>query len=260
MTMTDAGRDRVAPLAIGTVLGRAFGVMTGNPVTVFAIAFLFGAVPQSLITFFTGVQAGGDQDAQAGLAAIYIGYFLVFILCAALSQAALVRATSAYLDGRVASMGECVRTGIVKALPVIGLSILFMLGLMLGFILLIVPALILLVRWSVATPALVEEDGGVIEAFARSNQLTKGARWHVLFLMIVVLVISWLIAAVALIPAMMIGVRQANATPTVVGVALSLVTSTVTTALWSTVVTSLYFSLRERREGPQTQRLADVFA
>jgi uncharacterized membrane protein len=258
--MSDVGQDRAAPLAIGTVLGRAVGVMTGNPLTVFSIAFLFGALPQVLLTFFTQVNPAGDSLAQAGLVALYVGYFVVFILCSALSQAALVRATSAYLDGRVAGLAECVRAGIGKAIPVIGLSILFTLGLMFGLLLLVVPGIILFVRWSVASAALVEEDGGVIEAFSRSNELTRGARWHVFFLMIIVLVISWLISAIATVPALMAGLDQANAVPTATSIALTLVTSTITTALWSTVVTSLYFSLRDRRDGPRSQQLADVFA
>jgi hypothetical protein len=259
--MSDAARDRLPPLAIGTVLGRAFGVMTGNPLTVFALAFLFGALPSGVAAVFTRFETGGDRDAQAGLAALYIGYAVIFVLCSALSQAALVRATSAYLDGRTAGIGECMRVGIVKALPVIGLITLSVLGIFLGLFVFLVPGIMLLVRWAVVTPALVEEDCGVTRAFGRSADLTKGARWHIFALLIVTLVIVWLISAVAAIPTLMLGIDRMGveyASPVAIG--LSLVSSTITTALWSTVLTSLYFTLRERREGPQTQQLADIFA
>lgn len=257
--MSEMTRDRMAPLAIGTVLGRAFGVMTGNPVTVFALAFLFGALPSAVAAFFTRFDTAGDLDAQAGLAALYIGYAAIFILCSALSQAALVRATSAYLEGRAATIGECVRAGIVKALPVIGLTILFAIGFFLGFMLFIVPGILLVVRWAVVTPALVEEGRGVMEAFGRSGDLTKGARWHIFALLIVTLVIVWLISAAATIPTLMLGINglEYASTPAII---LSLISSTLTTALWATVLTSLYFTLRERREGPQTEQLQDIFA
>jgi hypothetical protein len=250
----------LVPLAIGSVLGRAFGVMTGNPVTVFSIAFLFGALPQVVFTLSTQIETGGNPAAEAGLAALYVGYLIVFVLCSALAQAALVRATSAYLDGRAAGLAECVRVGIRKALPIIGFSILFGIALVFGLLLLVVPGIILFVRWAVAAPALVEEDCSVREAFGRSSELTHGARWQVLFLMIVVFVIIWLISAIAAIPALMAGIAQSDPTPTVASIILALVTSTITTALWATIITSLYFSLRDRRDGPQSQRLEDVFA
>jgi hypothetical protein len=97
----------------------------------------------------------------------------------------------------------------------------------------------------------------VIEAFGRSRYLTKGARWAILALLIVAMVITWLVALVAFIPGALLGAAGLSGAM-VMGV--SLISSTFNAALWSTVLTSLYFALRDRREGPRTEQLASVFA
>ncbi|MEH3048080.1 hypothetical protein [Sphingomonas adhaesiva] len=254
--MQDNEARKAAPLAIGTVLGGAFGVMRGNPATVFAIAFLLGALPQQLFGYLLTVETGDNPNAQLGKGALFFGFLVVFLLGSMLSQAALVRTTSAYLEGRSIGLGESLRGGLAKVLPLLGLSILLGLGVMLGMALLFVPGVILFVMWSVAAPALVEEDAGVTEAFGRSRALTKGARWRIFFVMVVALVITWLLAAVAAIPGAILSEGSGIAGTLVVGA----FTATITTALWSTLLTSLYFTLRERGEGPQTDRLAEVFA
>lgn len=248
-------------LSIGAVLGRAFGVMTGNPVTVFGIALLVGALPQEVLGYLSRQAMSEDADVQAGIAALWLLSLPLFLLTSALAQSALVRASGAYLEGRNAAIGACLAAGVRKILPVIGLTILLMLGLLLGFVLFVIPAVILALMWAVAVPALVEDDAGVIESFGRSRYLTKGSRWAILALLIVVVVITWLIAALAFIPGLILGISAAGgAALSPVGFVISLITATLTTALWSTVITSLYFALRDRREGPRTEQLANVFA
>jgi hypothetical protein len=62
----------------------------------------------------------------------------------------------------------------------LGLSILSGLAIMLGLILLIVPGVYLLVRWSAAVPALIAEEAGVTESLGLSGQAVEGRFWHVL--------------------------------------------------------------------------------
>ena len=65
-------------------------------------------------------------------------------------------------------------------LPLIGFGILFGIGVAIGFVLLIVPGLILLTFWSVGAPAIVVERLGAIDAFGRSWHLVRGDAWSVL--------------------------------------------------------------------------------
>jgi hypothetical protein len=58
-----------------------------------------------------------------------------------------------------------------------GMSLLEGLGIIAGVLLLIVPGIILAVRWSVAGPYLLCERSGVSDALGRSFERTKGSGW-----------------------------------------------------------------------------------
>jgi len=76
-------------------------------------------------------------------------------------------------------------------LPALGIAILVGLGVMVGLTLLIVPGIILFLRWCVAVPVLVQERQGVLASMGRSAALTQGNRWALfgLFLIVVIILI-----------------------------------------------------------------------
>ena len=147
-----------------------------------------------------------------------------------------------------------------RAFGAIGLSLLWAIGVGIGFILLIVPGIILLMMWSVAVPALVVEREGVFAAFSRSAELTKGARWKIFGLSLVLLVIYWLLSLVV----GLVGLGTFNAaTPgglTVANLIGSMVTGTIFNMIWGTIQPSLYVELRQWKEGTSAESLAQVFA
>ncbi|HEX7852383.1 MAG TPA: glycerophosphoryl diester phosphodiesterase membrane domain-containing protein [Sphingobium sp.] len=69
---------------------------------------------------------------------------------------------------------------------VFGINLLSSLGIVLGLILLIVPGVMLFTRWAVAVPAMMRENLGATEALGRSADLTKGARWMILGLGLII--------------------------------------------------------------------------
>jgi hypothetical protein len=81
--------------------------------------------------------------------------------------------------------------------PAFGLSLLSGLAIALGFVLLIVPGLLLFVRWAVALPAMLREDLSITAALGRSTEMTEGNRWQILGLAVVIW-IPFIIALVAL--------------------------------------------------------------
>ena len=62
----------------------------------------------------------------------------------------------------------------------LGLNILSGVAILLGLLLLIVPGIYLLVRWSVSVPVLIAEDAGVVESLTRSGEEIEGRFWPVL--------------------------------------------------------------------------------
>ena len=86
------------------------------------------------------------------------------------------------------------------AMPYLGTLILFSilagLAIGFGFLLLIVPGLILLTIWFVAVPSIVIESKGVFEAFGRSRELVRGEGWSVFAVILLTVIGIWIVSAV----------------------------------------------------------------
>ena len=258
-------------MSIGRVFNRAFSTMGGNPVTVFGISFVFGALPGLVMNYGARSVGYSQQNLATGVITPFffftvLGITLVLgILFAMLTQGALVRATAAYSEGRNASFGESAMAGLRVAAPLFLLGILLALGLMLGFVLLIVPGIILYLMWAVASPALVEENIGVFEAFNRSSFLTKGARWKIFGLGLIVVLIYWVFSLVIGLVLVSIYGLQGLAESTQQGLPIAFllvsgVISTILTAIVNTIQTALYVELLNWKDGPASDKLADIFA
>lgn len=76
-----------------------------------------------------------------------------------------------------------------------GLSLLSGLGIVLGLIVLVVPGIVLIVRWLPAYAILLSEDTGVTDALSQSWDRTRSQFWPVLAAVLIVLVLG-LVAAV----------------------------------------------------------------
>lgn len=264
-TAAAAGEDRT--VSIGRLLSRAFGTIGSNPVATLGIAFLFGALPSMLIAY--AVQTfGTDAFMALGTAAVIgISVFTVLttVMLAMITQGALVRATVAYSEGRKASLGESAMAGLRVALFLFLLGLLSALGIALGLLFIIVPGIILYIMWSVAAPALVEERLGPIRALGRSSDLTRGARWKIFGLTLVILVLYWLFSAlIAMLSVMWYGGMTEFAASSAGGMPLgymliNTIAGTITSAIWGVIQTSLYVELRDWKDGPRTEALADIF-
>jgi hypothetical protein len=134
-----------------------------------------------LIAFAIYVVAGVIA-ALLGLAG-GIGFFLgwlINLVAAFLVQAALVKAVQDVRDGRAdLNLGETVSAVLPFLLPVIAASILAGIGIAIGFVLIIVPGLILLTFWSLIVPSIVIGGEGVFSSFGKSWRTVRGFAWNV---------------------------------------------------------------------------------
>jgi hypothetical protein len=262
-------------MSLARVFERGFSAIGGNWKTMFAIAFLFSALPGGVIGYASQyIQAGaianveqGGQD--PGASAIVVGLItlatvLFAIILAVVTQGALVRATIAHTEGRKAGFGESALAGLSMALPLLGLSLLLALAVMLGLFLLIVPGVMLYIIWSVASPALVAERSGVFAAFGRSRFLTKGARWKIFALQLVIIVFYWMVSgAMGVLLLASYGLEGLETASTFFPwwyMVLNVILQTVIAAIWGAIQTSLYVELRDWKDGPDANALADIFA
>jgi uncharacterized membrane protein len=256
-------------VSVGRVISRGFSVITDNPVTVVGLSLLLGGIPTVAFSYYQQSLISGDMDPDqaVGFAFVALGSSIVSVIFQAVVQGALVRATIAHANGRRAGIGESVTEGLLALLPLIGLSIIMAIGITLGFVLLIIPGIMLYVVWSVATPALVAEGIGVFDALQRSRDLTRGARWQVFGVILILGVVSVIFSAIY--SATLLGTtgfdEEAMTGLAADGFSIGWILaegllSTVTIMVWGTVMASLYLELRNWKDGPADQALEDIFA
>jgi MFS family permease len=134
------------------------------------------------------------------------GAFIGFVLTvfgAFLLQAALVKAVQDVRDGTV---DMDLRATISAAMPYVGTvaiaAILAAIGIGIGFILIIVPGLILLTFWSLLVPEIVIGGAGAIESFGRSWRTVRGYGWNVfgtLVLVWIIMIVFGIVLSVVLL-------------------------------------------------------------
>ena len=147
-------------MSVGRVFSRGFGVIADNPAAVLGVAFVLGALPSAAMSWFQQHLLATKMDSLQviGTVGVSISAAVVGLALQALVQGSLVRATLAYARGERATFGECIRASFGVVLPLIGLAIVMAIAIAFGFMLLIIPGIMLFVIWSVASPALVADD------------------------------------------------------------------------------------------------------
>ncbi len=242
---------------IGRVASRTFGVI-GRNLSVFGLlALLLAGIPEGAARYLNAavIKANGWEAALVSLAASLLSFAGVCLL-----QASLIHGAVADLNGRKASFGDCLATGAKFVWPVIGLSILTGVICGIGFILFIVPGVMMATAWCVNIPVVVTERSGVFAAFGRSADLTRGYRWPIFGLMLIFVVTVWITDALG---AVLSGgldfhhlAKNAFDAPTwAVLTGLQVVQSLIAAA----GVAAIYYELRAIKEGIGPATLAAVF-
>jgi len=242
------------PLTVGELLDRTFFYYRQHFVMFVGIAALPGLLTLALqvtTIFFKPAEAGVVLTVVLALAAAF-----VYLVTTMLTHGATVVAVSHILLGRETHIAQAFNTIRPRIGKLIFISFNVALRVLLGALLLIVPGILLALRYSLAIPVAVLEDAGASASLRRSAALTKGHRGRILlvyFLLFVLMMIAsmlWpfltmLIAAIVS-PAVRIGQQ-------VVWVQLMLQFGNyVTTSLLGPIVTIamtlVYYDERVRKE------------
>ncbi|OHB28442.1 MAG: hypothetical protein A2790_15615 [Phenylobacterium sp. RIFCSPHIGHO2_01_FULL_69_31] len=264
--MTDIAATESSKLDIARVISGTFAVLGRNIVPFGLLALVLSGIPTAVIAYFQATNI--DPDAAFSLRPGYfqaVGFSgLAALITSAILQGALVYGTVQDMNGQRPGIADCLATGLRAFLPLIGLTILLAIAIVFGMILLIVPGIMMACAWCVAVPSLVADRTGVFGAFSRSAELTRGNRWRIFALFVVVWVIALVIGAVvgAIAVALSFGggldpLALARSPAQVVG---NVVSNTLSALIGSTGVAVLYVELRRLREGAGPQWLAEIFS
>ena len=227
-----AVRPQLSP---GDVIGRAFTIYRDQ------IGVL---LPAALVVFAVDALARWVFD--RGLLALVS--VVVSLVLATLYEGMVVQLVRDVQDGRRDNtVGELFGSVSPVLLPLIAVSILAGLGIGIGFVLLIVPGLILLTFWSVVAPVVVIERPGALGAFGRSRELVRGYGWPVFGTVVLV----FLLVIAASIAAALIGLVLGDVGRAV----LSWIFNALAQPVAALTASVLYFTLLKVHGAGETQQV-----
>ena len=255
-TSFSAGAAAPGGFRVGAVFNRAFDVFGRNFakfVALTAIAYL----PYLLLLIY-GISVAqtvqrNPQDIHVGSAlTATFGSIILLIILRTISEATVIFGAFQVMRGRPFEIGESLAKGLNRFLPIIALSFLIGIFVMLAALLLIIPAFILSAMLYVALPACVVERLGPIDSMYRSIDLTRGHRWAVFGIAILLVVVNAI--ANKIIQAIFSAIGGS-----LFGVLGSFGWLSLFGAFSAIVVSVAYHDLRVAKEGVDVERIAAVF-
>ncbi len=230
------------PMSVGEILDRAFQVYRRSFAVMFVVALL-GMAPVGAVTFMMP-QAGQTSESVSSALGLLLAALPLLALISFLVWGALAELFDRAVRGEAAALGPALGTGLRAMLPLaaahilVALIVIVPLGILSAILIpafaagrargaggsaVPIVALVLVLAimaaamlWTVLafflTPAIVVEPQGIVASIGRSSQLGKGARWRILGIAILaVLIVIMPGLAIDLVPeiASLLGSRTA---------------------------------------------------
>ncbi|MDA0231664.1 MAG: tetratricopeptide repeat protein, partial [Proteobacteria bacterium] len=218
---------------VGSILGTGLYVLSKN-ILPFGMISILLMVPPHLFALFV------RQDVFPGWGNTAV-YIIIYFVVTSFISAALVYGTIQQLNGQQAQLGQVINRGLRFILPVLGVACVMGVITGVGIALFVVPGLIFATMFWVAIPAAVVE-GRELSSLGRSLELTKGYRWPILGLVLIIGVLGFV--------ANLIGNWiAAETTSTFFAFLISIVLAGIVTAFGAVVSAVGYYELRIANEG-----------
>jgi hypothetical protein len=233
---------------LGAVIARSAALLWRHLLTFFVVGLLV-SLPGLLLVKQSSVAPAGPAPLSRVLWEVSALGLLAVV--GMLGHAVIVQATLQDVRRRGAvSLVKSLNASLRQFWPIIGVLLAGFLS-MLGLLFLVVPGLFLSTIWLVGLPACLAERLGPWTSLRRSRELTKGHRWKVFALTLLLFigslgsmfVVPWLFAAAGLIA----------------GSAVKLMWNGLWVAFSAVLLVVTYHDLRVAKEGTDIERLAVVF-
>lgn len=198
----------------------------------------------------------GGAPGNGLVAALVVGFIACMIFYMAIYLATLYR-IGGIAQGRSQTFGNCLGVGIRKIVPMIIAALLYSLAMMGGFILFVIPGLILWVSLAFFGLCMVLENDGILESLRHSHRLVWGNWWRTAIIGTVVLIVYYVIYLAVEVPFavadQMIFATELGALPglgqTILSLIGDVVATVITFPLIASVMIAVYHDLKLRKEG-----------
>src|SRR6266498_1746520 len=261
------------PMSFSDVLDGAFRLLRANLATIVLVTAVF-FVPLELISAFLSRDLFGgqsllqvlqdpslaEQDFGGGLSGVElggtIGTSLLGLLITPFVGGAITQVVAASYLGRQLSAGDAIRTTGRRVWALLGAAIFVHVIEAVGFVLCVLPALVVMTFLICTTPAVVIEWLGPVKSMRRSLALVRPRFWPVLGIAVVSGLLATFLKGVLSTPftlgAELVGFRWGFILLAIGSIVPALVAS----PFVSIVATLVYFDARIRHEGFDLQMIA----
>ncbi|MCW3067389.1 MAG: hypothetical protein JWL67_14 [Solirubrobacterales bacterium] len=215
-------------LDVGGVIRRVFNIYVDQaPVLMPAAAVVF---------VLTGIVSALLVAAAPALALVSL---VIIVVALTLFTGMVVELVADVQDGRRdASVGQLLSAVMPVVWRLLLVGVVAGIGIVIGFVFLIVPGLILLTLWSVAAPVVVLERPPGLRALARSRELVSGHGWQVFGVLFLLVIVVRIVSG-----AIELAAESAGTAP---GVIATVILGVLTAPLSALAAAVLYFELRGR--------------
>ncbi|MDC7684857.1 hypothetical protein PQU92_16350 [Asticcacaulis sp. BYS171W] len=249
---------------IGNVFSRAFDLMGRHFALIFGMAAVTVGIPTFAFSAYMVTALGESPLETSGVgfsttsgSLTGFGLGLASIILSLINYSMLTELAVTGLVGRKFELGESIGRAFANILPLIAIGILYGLAFIVGFILLIIPGIIVAVALSPCFAVYIAERGnGIGGALSKSWKLTENHRWGLFFISLLVGVATLILSSVVQAPFLFL----AASLPPLVILGISTLANVVVNAVSLVFSVTCYVLLRESKEGRTPETAADVFA
>ena len=187
------------PVRIGTVFSGAF-TFIGVEWRTLALLAALPSAPGAVYAVYTASSPGlaSIQEEILAISQYVLALSLLILLLSHFAYASALAFSVDRLAGRETGVGPAFSRGLRLFLPLLAVRALVYLATWFGLIFFFVPGIILYTMFFVADAACTDERMGITAALGRSRALTKGSRWRIFVLLLLLTLGLWAISAVQL--------------------------------------------------------------
>lgn len=244
---------------VGRVLTTTIQIFGSNLVPFLAIGLAMQIPELGLVYVFdpeSMINVASPGETDWGHYFRYLGLALVVgSIVNGLLTATLIYGSFQYLRGHKATLGECLAKGISVLVPIAIAALGYSILMALGWMLLIIPGIIITVTYWLYAPAIVVEKQSIGKAFSRSADLTRGKRWSIFGLLFIYGIMTYV---ASLIIGLIFGAAGGPSSPIAVTI-LSYTVNSLLAAFLAVATSVAYYYLRADKEGLEIDDIAKLF-
>jgi hypothetical protein len=223
----------------------------------FIILTVIASIPNYLALLLIRVPT--TRTEFASIATARVSLTLIDIATKSLASGAVMYGVVQELRGRTFSVGDSILVALRRFLPMVGVAICTTIVIALGIVLLIIPGIMFACMYYVASPVCVAEQAGVFTSMSRSSFLTKGHRWQVFGIFLLLLAGGLALGAI-LTGTLIWTATRGFVWGSTTGVLITrLALSAIIGAFNGVLMGVLYYELRVDKEGVDIDKIAGVF-